>query len=562
MEPVRNDTTADRRTAVELAKRLLVDSIWRTAKIEVDGVTFPDTQEIFDGRAPEGMSVDDIVTVNNIKRAWRFLLDNIDYPVDWQYIREYNRIIGEGLVRDAGRLREYGVRIGGTGWVPEIPTVESPQERVRGILEESEGEDTAMLLFGAVTRGQWFSDGNKRTALMVASNQHEFGGNDALRRLLGTGEDRRASQGHGIPTALMYLSDDDAPAVADLETTWYDARRNNPNRSAEWRLYYKDCEPIRMARPGDLMCFGMLRNNRLLIIIAQHDSTAEAQAKWLFGIDDEQEGAFRFHDNTERELDAFGAQIFEALGINVEVRDDTYLPEMIGRWGYRFPSNEEFAAFSQSSLTDVDPTHDDPDDVVIEYYDRSYLLFKLYERAVIQHDYDAAPFVSDGVIDVDSFTSFYTSVRNRRMSRAGKVLEIHIAHILDARGIEYEAQAKTENGKKPDFLFPSQAAYEDPAFPEEQLRMLASKTSIKDRFRQVADEANRIRDKHLFTLTPGDVTHPKLAQLDELHIHLVMPKVVKESYDDLIQGETMTFSRFIEEIQGLQADRPQSLTLL
>ena len=260
MEPVRNDTTADRRTAVDLAKRLLVDSIWRTAKIEVDGVTFPDTQEIFDGRAPEGMSVDDIVTVNNIKRAWGFLLGNIDYPVDWQYIREYNRIIGEGLVRDAGRLREYGVRIGGTGWVPEIPAVESPQERVRGI--------------------------------------------------------------------------------------------------------------------------------------------------------------------------------------------------------------------------------------------------------------------------------------------------------------EYEAQAKTENGKKPDFLFPSQAAYEDPAFPEEQLRMLASKTSIKDRFRQVADEANRIRDKHLFTLTPGDVTHPKLAQLDELHIHLVMPKVVKESYDDLIQGETMTFSRFIEEIQGLQADRPQSLTLL
>ncbi len=111
-----------------------------------------------------------------------------------------------------------------------------------------------------------------------SSNQHEFGGNDALRRLLGTGEDRRASQGHGIPTALMYLSDDDAPAVADLETTWYDARRNNPNRSAEWRLYYRDCEPIRMARPGDLMCFGMLRDNRLLIIIAQHDSTAEAQA--------------------------------------------------------------------------------------------------------------------------------------------------------------------------------------------------------------------------------------------------------------------------------------------
>ena len=41
MEPVKNDTTTDRRTAVELAKRLLVDLIWRTAKIEVDGVNGP-----------------------------------------------------------------------------------------------------------------------------------------------------------------------------------------------------------------------------------------------------------------------------------------------------------------------------------------------------------------------------------------------------------------------------------------------------------------------------------------------------------------------------------------
>ena len=132
--------------------------------------------------------------MNNIKRAWGFLLGNIDYPVDWQYIREYNRIIGEGLVRDAGRLREYGVRIGGTGWVPEIPTVESSQERVRGILEESEGEDTAMLLFGAVTRGQWFSDGNKRTALMVANHQliHD-----------GIGDEYRAAMREGLHTFDM-----------------------------------------------------------------------------------------------------------------------------------------------------------------------------------------------------------------------------------------------------------------------------------------------------------------------------------------------------------------------
>lgn len=79
---------------------------------------------------------------------------NINYPIGWQYIHEYNRIIGEGLMRDAGRLREYGVRIGGTGRVSEIPTAESLQEGVHSILKELEGEDTAMLLSGAATREQ------------------------------------------------------------------------------------------------------------------------------------------------------------------------------------------------------------------------------------------------------------------------------------------------------------------------------------------------------------------------------------------------------------------------
>lgn len=61
----------NRMKAVELAKRLLVDAIWKTANIEVDGITFPDAQEIFEGRAPSNMEVNDIIVVNNIKRAWR-----------------------------------------------------------------------------------------------------------------------------------------------------------------------------------------------------------------------------------------------------------------------------------------------------------------------------------------------------------------------------------------------------------------------------------------------------------------------------------------------------------
>lgn len=383
------------------------------------------------------------------------------------------------------------------------------------------------------------------------SNQHEFGDRGgAVKRLLGE-QDRRASEGNGIPTVIMYWDDDDSPLTADIATTWYDTRRNQQHRSPEWRLYYPDCPPIRKACAGDLMCFGLLDDGRLLILITQHGSSMEARTKALFHIDTETGSGFTLHDVTVVDVDAFAAELLETLGFEVRAKDDAMLGVMVRRWGYRFPRNVEFALFAQDSLTDVDPAHDDPDDVVMAYYDWNYKLFRVFENAVIQHEYDERPFVKDGVIDVDSFTSFYTKVRNRRMSRAGTSLEDHLTRIFSERRIPFKAQGHTEGSRRPDFLFPSQKAYYDPEYPATRLRMLASKTSIKDRFRQVADEANRIGEKHLFTITPGDVTHSKLEQLDELSLRLVMPRSVRDTYDDVIASDTMLFSDFVRMLESL-----------
>ena len=164
------EDNSDRATmAMELAKRQLIDVMWKTANIEVDGITFPDTQEIFDGRAPADMTVNDIIVVNNIKRAWMFLFENGGHPIDWQYVSEYNRILGEGLIRDAGKIRTNDVRIGGTDWIPDLPTIESSHDVILSLSKsERSAEDQALLMFCAITRGQWFNDGNKRTALMAA----------------------------------------------------------------------------------------------------------------------------------------------------------------------------------------------------------------------------------------------------------------------------------------------------------------------------------------------------------------------------------------------------------
>jgi prophage maintenance system killer protein len=163
---------ADRNQAVCLAKSLLTNLIWKTANIEVDGISFPDTEEIFDGKAPYGMAVDDIVAVNNIKHAWEFLFDNVEYPPDWSYISAYNGIIGQGINPEPGVLRTHNVLMGGTRWIPDMPTFASPRDWISAMMNRGDIDpiERSIALFEAITRGQWFNDGNKRTALMVANH--------------------------------------------------------------------------------------------------------------------------------------------------------------------------------------------------------------------------------------------------------------------------------------------------------------------------------------------------------------------------------------------------------
>ncbi|MDR8470211.1 restriction endonuclease, partial [Acinetobacter baumannii] len=83
-------------------------------------------------------------------------------------------------------------------------------------------------------------------------------------------------------------------------------------------------------------------------------------------------------------------------------------------------------------------------------------------------------------------------------------LELHLESLFKEHGVmSFETQAITEGKKKPDFIFPSGAAYRDPYYPAEQLRMLGVKTTCKDRWRQVLNEADRIDTVHLFTLQQG-----------------------------------------------------------
>ena len=155
-------------SAVEMAKRLLVDSIWKSANLEGLGTTFPKTEAIL-ANAPTNTRTEEVLFVVNMKRAWQFLLDNLDYPNCLALLREYNKIVGQSLFSYAGEIRTIPVQIGGTSWEPEVPhtgIIIDGLEELEGI-ENSELK--ALKYFCYVARSQMFIDGNKRVAQLIAN---------------------------------------------------------------------------------------------------------------------------------------------------------------------------------------------------------------------------------------------------------------------------------------------------------------------------------------------------------------------------------------------------------
>ena len=120
-------------------------------------------------------------------------------------------------------------------------------------------------------------------------------------------------------------------------------------------------------------------------------------------------------------------------------------------------------------------------------------------------------------------------------------------------GIRYSRAAVTENKTKPDFIFPGQVEYHDPAFNPLNLTMLGVKSTCKDRWRQVLAEADRIDHKHLLTLEAAISTN----QTDEMqtkNLQLVLPRSLHGTYTEAQQAwllDVYGFTTLVRERQGM-----------
>lgn len=188
-----------------------------------------------------------------------------------------------------------------------------------------------------------------------------------------------------------------------------------------------------------------------------------------------------------------------------------------------------------------------PDKKIIDWTEQEYRLF----REIEQFTYGSV--IRNGFKDMESFVELANQVLNRRKSRAGKSLEHHISAIFDGNSIAYEEQVITEGKKKPDFIFPSGQAYHDNSFPTDKLVSLASKTTCKDRWRQILNEADRLRGKNKFLLTlQQGISTAQIEEMTAEKVVLVVPKQYISSYPKEQQEKIWTVKKFIGYLQEIQ----------
>jgi hypothetical protein len=220
--------------------------------------------------------------------------------------------------------------------------------------------------------------------------------------------------------------------------------------------------------------------------------------------------------------------------------------EIPAHWLARFPTGVEIIARAAELQSHAGLM---PDLRLMKRRACEYEIFRSVEEAV------ELPIIRQGFTDIDGFIARAQTILQRRKSRSGRSLELHARQIFSeeklVEGTDFSHQPESEPGKSPDFLFPSEAAYKDSSFPRERLRMLAVKTTMKDRWRQILNEANRIEHKHLLTLQEG-ISEAQFREMIDAKVTLVVPRPIIEKFPKSIQPHLHTLESFIGDMRLLR----------
>lgn len=346
-------------------------------------------------------------------------------------------------------------------------------------------------------------------------------------------------------------------SAKDMFYTENELRENHilkKNGKIRWQSdFYTNCTFTWYESKNELRITGFGRGFELLcpqytgalfVLIKESDTDYEG---FLFNTD----------EDIQEFLDTFGLtpaetnRPIELNRINQELREKQEMDLFISGLNGKFPTSVEMSLVARTiqyqTAAGRKKTLTDPDVALLQWIEQEYRLFRAIEHA----KYGAI--VAQGFTSVENFVTLANQILNRRKSRAGKSLEHHLAAIFDEHNIQYTAQGVTEGNKRPDFLFPSEQAYHDQKFSVKNLCMLAAKTTCKDRWRQILNEADRFRDenKYLCTMQQG-ISGAQMDEMQADRVVLVVPRPYIRSYPKDRQKRIWTLGRFIDYVKNME----------
>jgi fido (protein-threonine AMPylation protein) len=163
--------------AHQIFNRLLIDLSYNSSRLEGNTYSLLDTQKlILEGISPEGKFDDGKTMILNHKEAIRYLVDAAPkLKINEETIYTLHFLLSDGLLettRYAGKVRDHGVHIGGSTYVP----FENPKQleaRLALIIKKAalieDPYEQSLFLLVHISYLQAFADINKRTARLSAN---------------------------------------------------------------------------------------------------------------------------------------------------------------------------------------------------------------------------------------------------------------------------------------------------------------------------------------------------------------------------------------------------------
>lgn len=154
------------------AKQNLTKLVYTNSRFEGLSTTLPQTQTIIDGLGVDGVSIDDINTIVQLKRGWQYIINDKE-ALTFDKMKNINKIVALFDSFEPGSIRSGNSQVildSKDTYIPVNPDEENEKSFFTSLMAKNiSTTDKALTLMYHNMRAQIFWDGNKRSATLAAN---------------------------------------------------------------------------------------------------------------------------------------------------------------------------------------------------------------------------------------------------------------------------------------------------------------------------------------------------------------------------------------------------------